>query len=248
MRKLFIYSIFLFLLFLFQARAYAQIPTPQVLPGLDCGIPTSGASAPENRCCYFTPVKVKLPKPGIIGINIIFGVVESAINSIFTPVLDPFNRTIQKTVEPCIDSTPSTPGDPGNPSCTCIKPTEAPLKAITDLCKNVNPREKISCENCLKGKGGSVGVWTGIGCVKANLNTFIQETLLGWGIGFAGFFAFMCIIYSAFMLQTSGGNPERIKKSQEMLTSCIMGLMLIIFSVFILRVIGVDILRIPGFS
>ena len=41
---------------------------------------------------------------------------------------------------------------------------------------------------------------------------------------------------------------EKIKKAQDLLTSCIMGLMLIIFAVFILRLVGVNILRIPGFS
>jgi len=68
------------------------------------------------------------------------------------------------------------------------------------------------------------------------------------GIGLAGLIALLCIIYAAFMIQISSGNPERIKKAQELLTSCIMGLMLIIFSVFILRLIGVDILKIPGFT
>ena len=58
----------------------------------------------------------------------------------------------------------------------------------------------------------------------------------------------MCIIYSAYLIQFSRGNPERIKKAREYLTSCIMGLLLIIFSIFILRLIGVDILRIPGFG
>jgi len=49
------------------------------------------------------------------------------------------------------------------------------------------------------------------------------------------------------MMQSSQGNPEKLKKAQEMITSCIMGLMLIIFSVFILKLIGVNILKIPGF-
>jgi hypothetical protein len=77
---------------------------------------------------------------------------------------------------------------------------------------------------------------------------FISVTLLGWGVGLAGLIALACIIYSTFVLQTSGGNPERIKKAREYLTSCIVGLLLIIFSVFILNVIGVNILQIPGFQ
>jgi hypothetical protein len=56
------------------------------------------------------------------------------------------------------------------------------------------------------------------------------------------------IIFSAFQIQISQGNPEKIKKAREMLTSFVIGLLVIIFSVFILRLIGVDLLRIPGFS
>ena len=77
---------------------------------------------------------------------------------------------------------------------------------------------------------------------------FIEETIFGLGIGLAGMVSLLCIIYAAFTMQSSQGNPEKIKKAQELLTSCIMGLILIIFSVFILRLIGVSILRIPGFS
>jgi hypothetical protein len=68
------------------------------------------------------------------------------------------------------------------------------------------------------------------------------------GIGLAGGVAMLCIMYSAFRMQTSQGNPEAIKKAQETLTSCITGLVLIIFSVLILRIIAQDILRIPGFN
>ena len=100
----------------------------------------------------------------------------------------------------------------------------------------------------MNGTSGTVGVWTGIGCVYTDTKAFIEKTVFGMGIGLAGVLALLCIIYSAFMMQSSQGNPEKLKKAQEMITSCIMGLMLIIFSVFILRLIGVDILNIPGFT
>jgi hypothetical protein len=67
-----------------------------------------------------------------------------------------------------------------------------------------------------------------------------------FGVGLAGIAAFLCIIYAAFILQTSRGNPERIKKAREYLTNCIIGLLIIIFAVFVLRLIGVDILQIAG--
>ena len=79
----------------------------------------------------------------------------------------------------------------------------------------------------------------------ANFKSIIEETVFGIGVGLAGGFSLLCIIYAAFMMQSSEGNPEKLKKAQEMITSCIMGLMLIIFSVFILRLIGVNLLKIP---
>jgi len=72
--------------------------------------------------------------------------------------------------------------------------------------------------------------------------------ILRWAIGIGGGIAFLLIVYSAFMIMTSQGNPERLKAGQELLTSAIAGLIMLIFSVFILELIGVKILQIPGFS
>ena len=55
--------------------------------------------------------------------------------------------------------------------------------------------------------------------------------------------AFMLSLYAGFMVMTSAGNPERLKAGQELLTSAIGGLILLIFSVFILKFIGIDILK-----
>ena len=47
---------------------------------------------------------------------------------------------------------------------------------------------------------------------------------------------------------TSQGNPEAVKAATEQLTSAIIGLLFIILSFVILEIIGVDILKIPGFG
>lgn len=138
----------------------------------------------------------------------------------------------------CVNGFPDNPNDPN--SCKCIK-EELDLKKMCD--KITKGAEQTACRNC-----SNHGVWTALGCIDFSLEGFIKNTLLGWGIGLAGVVSLLCIIYSAFMMQISGGNPEKLKRTRERLNSCIIGLILIIFSVFILRVIGVDILQIPGFK
>jgi len=122
--------------------------------------------------------------------------------------------------------------------CQCMVIPNSLLK----LCEKYtnNQQQCINCAN--QGK-----LYTALGCIPLDIGVFVKETLFQLMLGIAGFIALMCIIYSAFQIQTSAGNAEKIKKAQELLTSCIMGLMLITFSVFILKFIGVDILKIPGF-
>lgn len=90
---------------------------------------------------------------------------------------------------------------------------------------------------------------TAIGCldVLSNQNTFLGD-LLKWAVGIGGGLAFLLIVYAGFMIMTSAGNPERLKAGQELLTSAISGLILLIFSIFVLRFIGVDILGLNKFG
>ena len=92
------------------------------------------------------------------------------------------------------------------------------------------------------------GINTAIGCIPITDPNLFIGFILRWAIGIGGGIAFLLIVYSAFMIMTSQGNPERLKAGQELLTSAIAGLIMLIFSVFILELIGVKILQIPGFS
>lgn len=125
--------------------------------------------------------------------------------------------------------------------CVCAKKEDY---SIVVLCQGIGSKKELTdCISCI-----DHGFWTGIGCIDYKLENFIKDKVFGWGIGLAGMISLLCIIFAAFQLQTSVGNPEKIKKAQQLLTSCITGLILIIFSIFILRLIGVSILRIPGFN
>lgn len=96
---------------------------------------------------------------------------------------------------------------------------------------------------------GNQGIDTAIGClnVLSNPEDFLGQ-LLGWGVGVGSGVAFILIVYAGFMIMTSTGNPERLKAGQELLTSAISGLILLIFSVFALRFIGIDILGLDRFG
>lgn len=91
-------------------------------------------------------------------------------------------------------------------------------------------------------------ICTAIGCINVeNPNAFVGS-IMGLAIGIAGGIAFLLIIIGAFLVLTSSGNPEKVQAGKELITSAITGLLLIIFAVFILRLIGVDILQIPEFA
>ena len=251
MRQIIINLCFLLLIILFYGRnqIYAQV-SPAITPSIpfmsapvDCGI----EGGPNEKCCTSPLVNnddLIKSKRGIPGTDQMVDAINAAFKQIVKPITDPLNNIAQKTMQPCYSGQPSTPGNPNDPNCKCIKPTVAPLVAISKLCNGVSAKENGACLSCVQ----QSGVYTGLGCISSNFSSFVQDILVVKGIGLAGMFALLCIIYAAFTLQTSRGNPEKIKKAQELLTSCIMGLMLIIFSVFILRLIGVDILKIPGFK
>lgn len=94
---------------------------------------------------------------------------------------------------------------------------------------------------------GNDGIITSLGCIPTNPAPFIGW-LFGLAISIGGGIAFLLLSWGSFLLITSSGNPEQLKSGQEIIVSAGAGLLFIIFSVFLLNLIGVNILQIPGFS
>lgn len=111
----------------------------------------------------------------------------------------------------------------------------------TDKCPNCNTK----CYNCVFLEKKS---YTAIGCLPTNDPQEFIGWLLGAAIGIAGGIAFLLMLWGGFQIITSTGDPEKLNKGKEILTSAIIGLIVIIFSLFLLQLIGVKILQIPGFS
>lgn len=85
---------------------------------------------------------------------------------------------------------------------------------------------------------------TALGGIGTTPQEFIK-TIFQFILVLAAFGAIIIIIYSGYILITSAGNKERIAAARETITSAVVGLLFIIFSIVILEIIGVDILRIP---
>ena len=88
---------------------------------------------------------------------------------------------------------------------------------------------------------------TALGCIPTMPGELVQWVLT-YGILMGGGIAFILSIWGGATILMSAGNPEKINEGREIITSAISGLLFIVFSVFLLRLIGVDILGIPGFK
>lgn len=127
----------------------------------------------------------------------------------------------------------------------CVSTTAKPCDITNDCSKGIG----TTC-NTLDGSLAGVegdGVLTAIGCVP-NQPQKLVESLLRYGTLAAGGVAFLLMLLAAIQMITAEGNPNTIKTSQEKFYSAIIGLLLIIFSVLLMQVIGVDLLGLKGFG
>jgi hypothetical protein len=128
----------------------------------------------------------------------------------------------------------------GNIPITCQLRVTACQYVSADL---QDPKRK-ECDNCIFDKNGT---WTALGCIENDPATFVPR-LIGLGVGIAGGIAFLLILFGGFQILISAGNPEQMNAGKEIITSAVAGLLLIVFSIFLLRLIGYNILGIPGFG
>lgn len=261
MRALAIGVFSLLFILLLSPNVVLAAPSPTPTP-VQCGV----AGDPErNRCCPVVDVSDRIRDQ----FNVFtgpFGAVGSLLGAVFGIIIqnaltvDYINAIQVQCVNGYPD--PATADDPNQ--CTCVLPERQMLnEKMSALCKKYisqddRPDAFRRCMECAAGRyeqagtseaaGSMGGFYSGLGCVPTRLEDFVSNFVMRIGIGVAGMVSLACIIYSAILLQVSRGNPDTITKAREQITSCLIGLIMIVFSIFILRVIGVDILRIPGFG
>lgn len=91
------------------------------------------------------------------------------------------------------------------------------------------------------------GVETALGCIPTDPAELVKW-ILKYAILMGGGIAFLLSVFGGVSIILAGGNPEKINAGKEIIGSALTGLLFIIFSVFLLRFIGYDILQLPGFA
>lgn len=140
---------------------------------------------------------------------------------------------------------PLTPGGVLGPTLT---PT--PIPPLPPCAQWVDQNNKpLSKESAIKTDiKKCLSVDTGLGIPLATDPVNFVKSIFGIILSLSGGVALLLIILSGYKLMLSQGNPEKAQEAKETLTAAIVGLLFIIFSLVILQVIGVDILKIPGFG
>jgi hypothetical protein len=89
-------------------------------------------------------------------------------------------------------------------------------------------------------------LWTEVGCVGADGPAGVVNTLIRIALGLMGGIVIFRIIQGATTMQQ--GSPEAYEEGRSIITSAILGLLVLIFSAAILNFLGVNILNLQGFQ
>jgi hypothetical protein len=124
-------------------------------------------------------------------------------------------------------------------------------QANFELCSQIEEgsEQYDKCIACMGGDGSldNRGIWTAIGCVPTNAEGIISK-LINVALSIGGGITLLLILTGAFRLSVSAGDPKQAEEAKEQITAAVIGLLFIIFSITMLRFIGVQFLQIPGFG
>lgn len=143
------------------------------------------------------------------------------------------------------------------PACESEKASEDTYRGDVCRCFNENPsflntsgrkttverlcnsKSDNECKQCIY----SEGFYTAIGCIPYDIEK-IFNIFFTFSIGVAGMLALLCIISSAIKIQVSGAKSDAnaVGEARQKMMHCILGLIMLIFSVFIVSILGSGIL------
>lgn len=123
----------------------------------------------------------------------------------------------------------------------CVFPTVAPTLILMGKKPDVTPSQHYP-SNPEVSKN-----WTVFGCLDTAPGGFVSQ-IYQIIVSISAGFALLAFIYGGFIVLTAGGDPQRVRSGKNIIMGAIFGTLLVIFSVFLLRLIGFEIIKIPGFG
>ncbi len=171
-----------------------------------------------------------------------------------TSLLDWNGSVISPTTGATVCSTKTTLSMNVKDGITSNTPSVSPSPNANtfDLCNQIPDKtQQDACIACNEQNGGTPttpkAIWTAVGCIPTTSEGIVSK-VVKLALGLAGTAALLMILAGAFMLSTSQGDTKRVGEAKELITSAVIGLLFIIFSVTLLQFIGVSIFNIPGFG
>lgn len=86
---------------------------------------------------------------------------------------------------------------------------------------------------------------TAIGCLPVSISGFTSWIIPRF-MGVIGGISFLIMVYGFIMIATSEGDPKKAQAAKETITAAITGLVLSIFAIFLVRLIMIYVLKLPG--
>lgn len=85
---------------------------------------------------------------------------------------------------------------------------------------------------------------TAIGCVPYSDSQAMATFFLAFGMAIGGGIALILIVAGSYQVMSSSGDPKKVEAGKALITSAVMGLIMLVFSAYILNFVGVDLLGI----
>jgi len=167
--------------------------------------------------------------------------------------LFPDNAASGQAVYKCTDVAPTWPAGCAAPNEACSEDSNCCYGSCIEqggakICMEGAPTSKNPppCSEWQDGK--CIRIASGLGIDIPTDVPGIIKTFFGIILSISGATATLLFIYAGYKIMAARGNPEKFQEAKDRFTSTILGLLFIILSLVILQVIGVDLLKIPGFS
>lgn len=78
--------------------------------------------------------------------------------------------------------------------------------------------------------------------------TGFASSLYGIGLSFIGVVALLFIVYGGFLVLTSQGSQDQLRRGKSYITYSIVGVVLAIAGYALYQILAIDVIKIPGFS